>query len=79
MAAAVHLHPLRVVLNAAARLVVKKRKFDSIAPTFDQLALEILRSATLRAVKTKARKLQKSDMLQNAVIRKGRPQGTSHL
>ena len=31
--AAVHLRPLQSVLNAAARLVVKKRKFDSITPT----------------------------------------------
>ena len=31
--AAVHLRPLQLVLNAAARLVVKKRKWDSITPT----------------------------------------------
>jgi len=31
--AAIHLRPLQLVLNAAARLVVKKRKWDSITPT----------------------------------------------
>ena len=31
--AAVHLRPLQLVMNAAARLVVKKRKSDSITPT----------------------------------------------
>jgi len=30
---AVHLRPLQLALNAAARLVVKKRKWDSITPT----------------------------------------------
>jgi len=32
-ATAIHLRPLQLVLNAAARLVVKKRKWDSITPT----------------------------------------------
>jgi len=31
--AAVHLRPLQLVMNVAARLVVKKRKSDSITPT----------------------------------------------
>jgi len=31
--AAVHLRPLQLVLNAAAHLVVKKRKWDSITLT----------------------------------------------
>ena len=31
--AAVHLRPLQSVMNAAARMVVKKRKSDSITPT----------------------------------------------
>jgi len=32
-AAAIHLRPLQLMLNAAARLVVKKRKWDNITPT----------------------------------------------
>ena len=32
-AAVVHVRPLQLVLNAAARLVVKKRKWNSITPT----------------------------------------------
>ena len=31
--AAVHLHPFQSVLNAAARLIVRKRNFDRITPT----------------------------------------------
>ena len=31
--AAVHLRPLQSVLNPAARLIVRKRKFDHITPT----------------------------------------------
>jgi len=31
--AAFHLRPLQLVLNAAVRLFVKKRKWDSITPT----------------------------------------------
>ena len=31
--AAVHLRPFQSVLNAAARLIVRKRKFDHITPT----------------------------------------------
>ena len=32
-AGAVHLHPIQSVLNASARLIVKKRKFDQITAT----------------------------------------------
>ena len=40
--AAVRLRPLQLVMNAAARLVVKKRKSDSITPTLERDTLHWL-------------------------------------